>query len=45
MKKTKLLKFVLGGIVAIALTVGIIVPMWGGGDPPTSGTITIVNGK
>lgn len=45
MKKTKLVKFILGGIVAIALTVGVIVPMWGGGDPPTSGTITILSSK
>jgi hypothetical protein len=42
MKKTKLVKFVLGGIIAVALTVGVIVPMWQGGDPPTSGTIQLI---
>jgi hypothetical protein len=43
MKKTnKMVKTLIIGAVAIALTIGIVVPNWGG-DPPPSGTITILS--
>jgi hypothetical protein len=44
MKKRAKKKVLLGIVVAVALTIGVIVPMGGGGiiDPP-SGSITILS--